>query len=440
MWRIKALCDPDGVLAPGVVLDRDPEAHLRNLKTTPSIGDAEADKCVECGFCEPVCPSRDLTTTPRQRILIRRELARQPGGAKVAKALLAQEEYASVHTCAGDGTCKLACPVGIDTGRLMKGLRKEAASPRAQKIGVAVAKRYGAVERAARAGLRVGPVAGPPATALGRRLLDAELVPAWLEETPHAAPGALPATRREGAAAVYFPACINRIFGRPRGNGDSPHLPAVLVALSERAGVPVWIPDDVAGTCCATPWSSKGLADGARTAAAATADALWRWSDGGNLPVVVDATSCTLGLLRELDLDDARAERHAGVQVLDAIEWAHDRLLPALEVKRRVRSAAIHPTCAARHLSLPPKLEAVVGAVADEVVVPLTATCCGMAGDRGMLHPELPESALEAEAAEVRAAGAERHVCSNRTCEIALHHVVGEPYESFLVLLDEATR
>ena len=33
MWRVKELADPDGVLNPGVVLNRDPGVHLRNLKT-----------------------------------------------------------------------------------------------------------------------------------------------------------------------------------------------------------------------------------------------------------------------------------------------------------------------------------------------------------------------------------------------------------------------
>ena len=37
MWRIKELADPDCVLGPGVVLNRDPDCHLANLKTTPEI-------------------------------------------------------------------------------------------------------------------------------------------------------------------------------------------------------------------------------------------------------------------------------------------------------------------------------------------------------------------------------------------------------------------
>ena len=84
MWRVKRLADPDGVLSPGVVLNRDPGAHLRNLKTTPPIEES-ATACVECGFCEPVCPSRNLTTTPRQRIVLRREIARQPAGSPVQR-------------------------------------------------------------------------------------------------------------------------------------------------------------------------------------------------------------------------------------------------------------------------------------------------------------------------------------------------------------------
>ena len=124
MWRVKALADPDGVLAPGVLLSRDSEAHLKNLKTTPEIEEV-ANTCVECGFCEPVCPSRHLTTTPRQRIVIRREMARQPKGSPVQRTLVEQYEYDGIQTCAADGTCQIACPLGIDTGQLIKGFRAE---------------------------------------------------------------------------------------------------------------------------------------------------------------------------------------------------------------------------------------------------------------------------------------------------------------------------
>ncbi len=122
MRRIKKLADPDGILGPGVLLTDDPGAHLKNLKSAPQI-EPEANQCIECGFCEPICPSRDLTTTPRQRIALRREMARQPAGSPVLEALLEEYDYDALQTCAADGTCGLHCPVGIDTGKLVKRLR-----------------------------------------------------------------------------------------------------------------------------------------------------------------------------------------------------------------------------------------------------------------------------------------------------------------------------
>ncbi|HET7573855.1 MAG TPA: FAD-binding and (Fe-S)-binding domain-containing protein, partial [Solirubrobacterales bacterium] len=149
MWRVKRLADPDGVLSPDVLLSRDPGVHLRDLKTTPAIEEwGGATTCVECGFCEPVCPSRNLTTTPRQRIVLRREMARQPEGSPVRRALLEEYEYGSVETCAVDHSCELACPRGIDTGELVSELRELALGARAEAAALATAKRWRTVERA----------------------------------------------------------------------------------------------------------------------------------------------------------------------------------------------------------------------------------------------------------------------------------------------------
>ena len=55
------------------------------------------------------------------------------------------------------------------------------------------------------------------------------------------------------------------------------------MAVSARAGLPVWIPDDVAGHCCSVPWTSKGYTEGAELMANRTIEALWRWSGEGEL-------------------------------------------------------------------------------------------------------------------------------------------------------------
>jgi D-lactate dehydrogenase len=443
MWRVKQLADPHGVLAPGVLLNRDPGVHLRNLKTTPEIEEV-ATSCVECGFCEPVCPSRHLTTTPRQRIVIRREMARQPSGSPVQRALLEQYEYDGIQTCAADGTCQIACPLGIDTGKLVKEFRRAEHDDKAQRQGVRVAERWASVERSARAGLRAGNLAAPVMRAwagAARSLISDELIPSWPRNMPPPAPARLPRTEREGAAAVYLPACVNRIFGPPKDNGSGMPLPEAMVAVSARAGKPVWIPDDAAGHCCSVPWSSKGYTDGAELMANRTVEALWGWSSEGELPVVIDASSCALGLAEEVSgsLTEENAERHSKLEILDSVAWA-ERLIPNLTIGQRLESVAVHPTCSTRHLGLERQFREIAAAMADEVVQPIRATCCGMAGDRGLLHPELTASATAEEAAELQGTEHDAYLCSNRTCEIGLQAATGAAYESFVIPLEKLSR
>ncbi|HXF31483.1 MAG TPA: FAD-binding and (Fe-S)-binding domain-containing protein [Solirubrobacterales bacterium] len=419
MWRVKGLADPDGVLSPGVVLGRDPGAHLRNLKTQPPIEES-ATSCVECGFCEPVCPSRDLTTTPRQRIVLRREIARQPTGSPVQVALLDELGYEVLDTCAADGSCQLACPVGIDTGKLVKEMRAARHTGRAERAALATAKRWGTVESASRTALRLGGGAARR-TRKGRGL-------------PGPAQARLPGTTRAGAAAVYVPSCTNRIFGG--GPVEA------LVAVSARAGLPVWIPADVAGSCCGLPWSSKGYGAAHRHKAGELVERLWEWSGEGALPVVVDAASCTGQIVEpgEGTLSEANAERLAKLTILDSVAWAHDRLLPGLEVTSKVEAAAIHPTCATNRQGHAGRLGALAAALADDVYLPPTGTCCGFAGDRGISHPELTASATRAEAREVAGRDFDAYLSSNRTCEIGLSRATGREYESVINALERATR
>jgi D-lactate dehydrogenase len=424
MWRLKQLADPDGVLSPGVVLSRDPDVHLRNLKTTPAIEDwGGATTCVECGFCEPVCPSRNLTTTPRQRIVLRREMARQPEGSPVQRALLEEYEYDAVETCATDGSCQLACPLGIDTGRMVKELRVARHGERAERAALVAAKRWGAVEKLSRVGLRVaGPLvpkrlggAGDPSRTTAGRVREGS-----------------PAPRAE-AAAIYVPSCTNRIFG------GSPT--EALVEVSARAGMRVAIPDEVEGSCCGLPWSSKGFDSAHRHKANEMVERLWGWSEEGELPVVIDAASCTGAIADPAEgvLSEENAGRLSQMEIVDSVAWAL-RLLPNLEIAVKVGSATAHPTCATRRMGLAHPLKALAEALADEVYVAPSATCCGFAGDRGITHPELTASATRPQAEELAGRHFDAYLSSNRTCEIAMTRATGQHYESPLLLLERLTR
>jgi D-lactate dehydrogenase len=150
--------------------------------------------------------------------------------------------------------------------------------------------------------------------------------------------------------------------------------------------------------------------------------------------VVSDAASCTEGFAKLV------ADGGDDVRVVDAVAYAATELLPRLTVRRRLASLALHPTCSSTRLGLDEALLTVARAVADEVVVPDGWQCCGFAGDRGLLHPELTAAATRAEARAVSERHFEGYASVNRTCEIGMARATGQPYRHLLELLAELTR
>ena len=448
MEQLKDLVDPLRLLNPGVILNADPKCHLADLKPMPGV-EEEVDKCIECGYCEPKCPSRELTLTPRQRIVVRREMARLEAN-RENPALLASLkgafDYMALDTCAVDGLCATACPVSIDTGQLTKRFRRAHHSRRAQKIALSVARNFATVEPLMRVALRSGHLVqslfGPKVMPFLTRVLKAfGASHQWSPEMPKAAKVPLPVTTLEGAQAIYFPACISRMMGHLPGEPEELSLVEALVKVSQRAGVPLHIPRDVEGTCCGVPFSSKGF-DLAHTFTVNRAiEKFWAWSQEGRLPVVMDTSPCTYGMVssRAYLTPDNQA-KFDQLKIIDSTAFAHDVLLPRLQVTRKLSSVALHPVCSLTKMNLVSKLEGVAQACADTVVVPRDAGCCGFAGDRGFTHPELTASATKHEAEEVNTQSFDGHFASSRTCEVGMTRATGKVYRSFLYLLEAATR
>ncbi|MFC9097523.1 FAD-binding and (Fe-S)-binding domain-containing protein [Streptomyces sp. NPDC057072] len=442
MRELKQLCDPHGVLNPGVLLEDDPAAHLQSLKSVPEV-DPAVDACVECGYCEPVCPTADATTTPRQRIALQREiaLATAAGDDERRRALEADYTYAAVDSCAADSLCVTACPVTIDTGAVMKRLRAERHSATAQRAGNTTARHWGTAVKGVRVALNTAHVLPGPAlraaTGAVRRLGAGELVPTWADDIPRGGP-ARPAPRQPvEPQAVFFAACIGSVFAPEGTTGGAS---AAFLRLCERAGVQVTVPAELAGLCCGTPWQSKGYTDGHRTMANRTLEALWTASDHGRLPVVCDASSCTHGLEQLPDtLPESDRARFASLRFVDSVAFTAEHLLPALPEPRRLSSLALHPTCSTVHLGIDGALRTVAAAVSEDVTVPDNWGCCAFAGDRGLLHPEITASATAAQAAEINAGTYDAYASCNRTCEMGMTRATGRPYRHVLELLDEAT-
>jgi D-lactate dehydrogenase len=354
------------------------------------------------------------------------------------------------YTCTQcqEAWCATACPVSINTGDLTKRFRSIRHTPRAHQVAILIARNFALVERGVRTALRVGhavqSVFGPAAMmALTRivRSVAGSNVPLWTPDMPRAACARRPATQRSGAQAVYFPSCISRTMGRLPGEVKDMSVMQALVRLGLRAHVPLYIPDNVSGHCCGVPFSSKGFDEAHKITVNRTIERFWEWSEHGRLPIVIDTSPCTYGLITSrpyLTLENQQKFDH--LRILDSVAFVHDTLLPKLQVKRKAEAVALHPVCSVTKMNLTPKLEGIARACSEAVTVPVSAGCCGFAGDRGFLHPELTDSATQQEARELATRYYDGYFSSSRTCEVGMTRATGQVYRSFLYLLEQATR
>lgn len=450
MWAIKDILDPANLLNPDVILTRNSQLHIENLKPLPKA-DEIVDKCIECGFCESVCPSRNYTLTPRQRIVIQREISRlrTKGPARTdadtVRLKTLQDEYAfqGVDSCAADGLCSTECPVGINTGDLVRKLRHNehvAYEGMDEKIGRNFAQVTGIARGALRSAGLVSHTLGDAflagVTGTASRMSSGK-VPVWTPSVPQATPvkmvrkivsGGIAKANDSRPAVVYFPSCSSRVFGATRNDEESRSLTEITLSLLGKAGFRVIIPDMVHGLCCGMPFQSKGgFKEAGRKGEELRAELL-AVSENGRFPVLFDTSPCTLRMKDEFPSE---------LNIMEPVEFAHRYLLPNLRITPLKERIAVHVTCSSTRMGIADRFVALAKACAEDVVVPADVTCCGFAGDKGFTMPDLNRSALASLATEV--SGCQSGYSNSRTCEIGLSENSGIPYRSVFSLLDRVS-
>ena len=264
----------------------------------------------------------------------------------------------------------IACPLGIDTGKLVKDLRAREHGPRAERVALAAARRWAAVERGARAGLRAGdalrravgdaPLRGATRACAQR---EHELVPEWPADMPRPAPARAAASPRARARppSTCRPASTgsSAVAGRERALS----LPEALVEVSaprraSRSGSRRTPP----GTAARRRGTRRATGPARRSWPAKTFDALWQLVRRGQAAgrdrrelVRARAASRTCA---QLDDKLTRARQHP-------VGARHGRLGRAgccRSSRCATRaSVAVHPPCSVRHLGLVRRLEALAG-------------------------------------------------------------------------------
>lgn len=436
MWQLKRLLDPNGILNPDVVLSEDPAIHLKHLKPLPAA-DVIVDKCIECGFCEPVCPSKGLTLSPRQRIVMWRDIQAKERNGQDTRALRDTFQYQGMDTCAATGLCAQRCPVGINTGELVKKLRAQAAEH--GKTADWLAEHFKTAMGGARLSLTAANTARKLLGAPRLNRLSAVLsktskgrVPRW---TP-AMPQPLRPVRVGEAShdprprVVYLAACVSKVMGPAYADREQSSLLDKTRSLLEKAGYQVVFPENAESLCCGQPFASKGYPEQAEHKRQELINALLHASRGGLDPIYCDTSPCTLRLVQ--DLGDTRLDLY------DPVRFIRTHLVDRLTFTPQDEPVAVHVTCSTQHLGESQALIDLARRCSTQVVIPEGIHCCGFAGDKGFTTPELNAHALRGLKDAVQYCG--EGISTSRTCEIGLSTHSGIDYHGLVYLVDRVTQ
>ncbi|MCL7945469.1 FAD-binding and (Fe-S)-binding domain-containing protein [Marinobacter sp. ATCH36] len=436
MWKIKGLLDPDNLLNPDVVLSRDPDIHLKNLKPLPAA-DPLVDKCIECGFCEPVCPSEGLTLSPRQRIVIWRDIQAKKRAGEDTSELEAAYQYHGIDTCAATGLCAQRCPVDINTGDLVRKLR-------AQKTGHHgtanwVAGHFPTVLRGTRFVLAMASGAekllGAPRLAklsAGMSKISGQRLPQWDPAMPQPIRFVPPVPTADSGAprVVYLPACVSRVMGPAITDAEQTTLQDKTRQLLKKGGYQVVHPQGLDALCCGQPFASKGYPEQADRKKSELLDALLAATRNGKDPVYCDTSPCTLQI--------QEAARELGLDLYDPVKFIREKLVDRLVFKPEETPIAIHVTCSTQHLGESQGLIDIARRCSTNVVIPEDIHCCAFAGDKGFNVPELNNHALRTLPRQIE--GCTEGISTSRTCEIGLSRHGGIDYHGLVYLVDRVTQ
>lgn len=439
MQKIKRIFDTTGILNPGVILNNDHESHIKHLKEMPAA-DELIDKCIECGFCEPVCPSRNLSLTPRQRNTVYREIRRLYKTNEDPAKLTEMEKvfrYQGIDTCAATGLCGDRCPVGINTGDLMRKLREDHSSL-AKTIASWTADHFEGITTATKLGLgaanSVHSIIGTNnmrAITRAAHNLSGKRVPLWTPHLPRPAKDitAIKINSVGKEKVVYFPSCASRNMGTEKKAIDNRPLTEVTISLLEKAGYDVILPNDVKNQCCGMPYKSKGFVDTAKSKMSELQASLWQASQQGQYPILMDTSPCA-----SLSKEALQKE----LSIYEPFKFVAEYVLPRLTITPQQEPVMLHITCTSRKSGLAGVMQQVTEACAKNVVIPEDIQCCGFAGDKGFTKPELNASALASLKSEVPNDCNEGY-SNSRTCEIGLSEHSGIEYRSILYLVDKVS-
>ena len=433
--RIKAIFDPTRILNPDVMITDDPDVYKKNLKAQCVIDDAFTI-CMECGFCEKNCPSRNLTLTPRQRIALLRETKRleNEGNFAVANELKKGYEYFGVETCAACSMCKGLCPLSIDTAQIALSMRR--IDPPAPGLAKKIYDNFSSTLEMCRAGVSLEGIAGAIITqkAISKITEGLHGVTGVTPYVPKTTPKAnryklknrIKPTNFE--KVVYFSTCANRAFRQNQGYDDQRSLQQVVESLCNKAQIDIIYPEHIENLCCGL--SFENYDDVHERAVKDLHDALMKASQNGKYPIVIDHSACFNHAFKHMP----------DLEINDISEFLCKFVVPRLDITKCDERVLVHKQCKIKVLGKSQYIEDLARLCSDHVFNIKSFACDGFAGQKGFFTPELNKSATKDLAGEIAEYGATLGVSSSSTCEIGLGESGGIPFVGVAFLLDRCSK
>ena len=433
--RIKAIFDPERILNPDVMITDDPDVYKKNLKAQCVIDDAFTI-CMECGFCEKHCPSRNLTLTPRQRIALLRETKRleNEGNFTLASELRKGYEYFGVDTCAACSMCKGLCPLSIDTAQIALSMRR--IDPPAPELAKKIYDNFSTTLQMCRAGVSLEGIAGSIITqkAISKITEGLHGVTGVTPYVPKTTPKAnryklknrIKPTNFE--KVVYFSTCANRAFKPNQGYDDDRSLQQVVERLCNKAHIDIIYPKHIENLCCGL--SFENYDDVHERAVKDLHDALMKASQNGKYPIVIDHSACFNHAFKHMP----------DLEINDISEFLCKYVVPHLDIEKCDERVIVHKQCKIKSLNKSQYIEDLARLCTDHVFNIKSFACDGFAGQKGFFTPELNKSATKDLAGEIAEYGATLGVSSSSTCEIGLGENGGIPFVGVAFLLDRCSK
>ncbi|MDL0089506.1 FAD-binding and (Fe-S)-binding domain-containing protein [Campylobacter gastrosuis] len=436
---IKNLFDEKRLINPDVIISDDPEIYKKNLKAMPknlfNIPDNTEiiNRCMECGFCEKHCPSKNLTLTPRQRIAVLREISRLLAQNENDKAneLLTQYEYYGISTCATCGECFELCPLGINTANIATELRK-AISDKTLNTATKIYNNFANVTKIAKFGLNLY---GFGSAIIGEKGVSnlTKTIRNFSVNIPFTPPF-MPRSNdfkfsdKLGFSdkVVYFSACTNRMFKPNAKMSDKRNIQEVFESVCKKAKFSVIYPKSLEKMCCGKMFVD--YENILKTNREFLKSELLNASQNGKYPVVVDHSSCFYQTAKTLE--------NEGLRILDISEFLFE-ISSRLSFKVLDKSVLIHKLCLLKRAKKADFIEKLAKMCVKKADVIKSFECCGFAGNKGFFTPELNQSSTRD--LKFEAQNYDFGVSTSGTCEIGLNAYGGIEFKNIVYLVNEAT-